>query len=49
MWWLAAISFVGVLAVSIGHTFNYARDYYISAEAVTKSEAARTLQLAERV
>jgi cytochrome o ubiquinol oxidase subunit 1 len=49
MWWLAAISFVGVLAVAIGHTFNYARDYYISAESVAKTEAERTLLLAERV
>jgi cytochrome o ubiquinol oxidase subunit 1 len=49
MWWLAAISFVAVLAVAIGHTFNYARDYYISAELVAKTEAERTLLLAERV
>jgi cytochrome o ubiquinol oxidase subunit 1 len=49
MWWLAAISFVAVLAVAIGHTFNYARDYYISAESVAKTEAERTLLLAERV
>jgi cytochrome o ubiquinol oxidase subunit 1 len=49
MWWLAAVSFVAVLAVAIGHTFNYARDYYISAESVAKTEAQRTLLLAERV
>ncbi|HEU0066858.1 MAG TPA: cytochrome o ubiquinol oxidase subunit I, partial [Sphingomonas sp.] len=26
IWWLAALSFVALLAVSIGHTFNYDRD-----------------------
>ena len=31
IWWLAALSFIAVLAVSIGHTFNYKRDYYIPA------------------
>ncbi len=38
IWWLAAISFAGLIAVSIGHTFNYDRDYYIPAEDVTRTE-----------
>ncbi|MGI4939573.1 MAG: cytochrome o ubiquinol oxidase subunit I, partial [Janthinobacterium lividum] len=29
MWWLAAIAAIGLLAVSVGHTFNYNRDYFI--------------------
>jgi cytochrome o ubiquinol oxidase subunit 1 len=42
MWWLAIVSFVGILAVSIGHTFNYDRDYYIPADEVARIEAERT-------
>ena len=48
MWWLAALSFVAMLAVTIGHTFNYKRDYYIPAETVEKTEEARSRQLAEQ-
>jgi len=46
IWWLAAISFIGILATAIGHTFNYRRDYHIPAETVRVTEAARTRQLA---
>ena len=46
IWWLAALCFVGVLAVSIGHTFNYKRDYYIPADEVRATEEARTRALA---
>ena len=46
MWWLAAVSFVAILVVAIGHTFNYKRDFYIPAEDVTRSEDARTQMLA---
>jgi len=42
MWWLAALSFVGLVAVSIGHTFNYKRDYFIPPEEVARTEDART-------
>jgi cytochrome o ubiquinol oxidase subunit I len=42
MWPLAISSFVALLATGIGHTFNYHRDYYLSAEEVTQVEAART-------
>ena len=45
IWWLAAISFIGVLAVSIGHTFNYKRDYYIPEDEVRATEEARTRAL----
>ena len=46
VWWLAAISFIALLVVAIGHTFNYRRDFYIPADAVTQSEAARSRLLA---
>jgi cytochrome o ubiquinol oxidase subunit 1 len=49
VWWLAAISFVGILAVSIGHTFNYKRDYHVPEAEVTAFEDARTAQLAGAV
>ncbi|MCJ8508882.1 cytochrome o ubiquinol oxidase subunit I [Rhizobium lemnae] len=48
MWWLAALSFIAIMVVSIAHTFNYKRDYYIQAETVTATENARTKQLAEQ-
>jgi cytochrome o ubiquinol oxidase subunit 1 len=38
MWWLAALAFVGIFAVSIWHSFDYDRDYYIPAEEVARSE-----------
>jgi cytochrome o ubiquinol oxidase subunit 1 len=46
MWWLAAASFAGIIAVAIGHTFNYRRDFHIPAETVRTTEAARTRLLA---
>jgi cytochrome o ubiquinol oxidase subunit 1 len=46
MWWLAILSAVGLLVVSILHTFNYNRDYFIPAEEVTQTEDARTQLLA---
>jgi cytochrome o ubiquinol oxidase subunit 1 len=48
IWWLAILSFVAMLAVAIGHTFNYSRDFYIPAETVTATEDARSQLLAER-
>ena len=47
IWWLAALSFVGLIAAAIIHTFNYNRDYYIPAEDVVRLESQRTAQLAE--
>ncbi len=48
IWWLAALSFIGVIAVSIAHTFNYNRDYYIPASDVSTVEAERTKLLAKQ-
>ena len=49
VWWLAAISFVGILATAIVHTFNYQRDHHIPRAAVIAQEEARTRQLAAAV
>jgi cytochrome o ubiquinol oxidase subunit 1 len=46
MWWLAVLSFIGILVVAIAHTFNYDRDYFIPAEAVLASESKRFEPLA---
>lgn len=47
MWWLAILSFLGIVVVTIGHTFNYDRDYHIPADEVTAVEDARTALLAK--
>jgi cytochrome o ubiquinol oxidase subunit 1 len=49
VWWLAVISFIAILAVAIGHTFNYSRDYYIPAETVVRTEGQRTNMLAGHI
>ena len=36
MWWLAALSFIALIAYAIAHTFNYDRDYFIPAAQVAK-------------
>ncbi|KAF0807339.1 cytochrome o ubiquinol oxidase subunit I 2 [Alcanivorax xiamenensis] len=46
MWLLAGVSFLGLLVVAIGHTFNYNRDYHIPVEEVERVEAERTRVLA---
>ena len=46
MWWLAALSFVCLIATAIGHTFNYHRDFHIPATEVEQTEEARTALLA---
>ncbi|WP_296015976.1 cytochrome o ubiquinol oxidase subunit I [uncultured Agrobacterium sp.] len=46
IWWLAAASLLAIIAVSIAHTFNYNRDYYIPETDVAEVEAARTKLLA---
>ncbi|TPK92506.1 cytochrome o ubiquinol oxidase subunit I [Mesorhizobium sp. B2-4-17] len=46
IWWLAALSFVCLIATAIGHTFNYHRDFNIPAAEVTQTEEARTTLLA---
>lgn len=42
IWWLAALSFVSVLAAVIIHSFNYDRDFHIPADEVVRAEDART-------
>ena len=49
IWWLAALSFAGIVLVAIGHTFNYNRDFYIPAEDVARVEGRRSRLLAGRV
>jgi cytochrome o ubiquinol oxidase subunit 1 len=49
MWLLAAVSFVAILAVAIAHTFNYEREYYLSADDVRRIEQSRTELLASHV
>jgi cytochrome o ubiquinol oxidase subunit 1 len=46
IWWLAAVSFAGLLVVAIGHTFNYKRDFHIPVEEVARTEDERTRLLA---
>jgi cytochrome o ubiquinol oxidase subunit 1 len=46
IWWLAALSFVALVATAIVHTFNYDRDFDIPVEDVKKAEDARTEALA---
>ena len=49
MWLLVAAAFVVMMAAIIIHTFNYKRDYYISAEEVTRTEEAHTRLLESHV
>lgn len=42
IWWLAAASFLALLAVAIGHTFNYHRDFHIPVEDVVRFETTWT-------
>ncbi len=46
VWWLAALSFAGLLATAIAHTFNYDRDFHIPAEEVLREEDSRSNLLA---
>jgi cytochrome o ubiquinol oxidase subunit 1 len=45
MWAMAVLMFAAVIVVSIAHTFNYKRDYYIPADDVVRTEGIRTLAL----
>ncbi|AJC21328.1 cytochrome o ubiquinol oxidase subunit I [Pandoraea pulmonicola] len=49
MWLVVIVSFIALLAVAIAHTFNYHREYYIPADRVEHTEAARTRLLAQHV
>jgi len=49
MWLIVIVSFIALLATAIGHTFNYHREYYVPADQVEHTEAARTQLLAQHV
>ncbi|MDO9421107.1 MAG: cytochrome o ubiquinol oxidase subunit I [Herminiimonas sp.] len=49
MWLGAGVVFLVMMAAIIIHTFNYKRDFYISAEEVTRTEEARTRLLESHV
>jgi cytochrome o ubiquinol oxidase subunit 1 len=49
MWLLAGAGFIALMAAIITHTFNYKRDYYISADDVVRTEANRTRLLDSHV
>ncbi|ORE92533.1 cytochrome o ubiquinol oxidase, subunit I (Ubiquinol oxidase chain A) [Stappia sp. 22II-S9-Z10] len=49
IWWLAIVGFVGLIGYAIFHTFDYHRDYHIPADVVTRTEDARTAQIAARL
>ncbi|SNS34547.1 cytochrome bo3 quinol oxidase subunit 1 apoprotein [Noviherbaspirillum humi] len=49
MWLVAGIGFVSMLTAIIVHTFNYKRDFYIPADQVVRTEAARTRMLESHV
>lgn len=42
IWWLAALSFVAAVAAVIIHSFNYDRDFHISADTVLREEDGRS-------
>jgi len=48
IWWLAAVSFLGLIAAAIGHTFNYDRDEIVPVEDVIRLESVRTAELGGR-
>ncbi|MET0963954.1 MAG: cbb3-type cytochrome c oxidase subunit I, partial [Noviherbaspirillum sp.] len=49
MWLPTGLGFLAMMAAIIIHTFNYQRDYYIPAEDVVRTEAARTRMLESHV
>jgi cytochrome o ubiquinol oxidase subunit 1 len=49
MWPLVIAGFVAMMVAIIVHTFNYKRDYYISAEEVTRTEERHTALLGSHV
>ena len=49
MWLLTGLAFVAMMVAIVIHTFNYKRDYYISAEEVTRTENERTKLLEAHV
>jgi cytochrome o ubiquinol oxidase subunit 1 len=49
MWLLVGVAFVATIAVTIYHTFDYKRDFYIPADEVTRTEDERTRMLEAHV
>jgi cytochrome o ubiquinol oxidase subunit 1 len=49
MWLLTGLAFFVMMVAVIVHTFNYKRDYYITAEEVTRTENAHTKLLESHV
>ncbi len=47
IWWLALLTFVGIVGYAIYQTFNYNRDYHIPADEVQATEDDRTRILAQ--
>ena len=45
IWWLAGLSLLALIAVTIRHTFTYRITHLIPAEAVARCEGERTLTL----
>ena len=48
IWWLAAASFVFIVAYAIYHTFNYDREFHLPVDEVVRCEDERTQLLAGR-
>ena len=48
MWWLAIISFAALVIVAVGHTFDYNRNFHITADEVARAENERTRLLASQ-
>jgi cytochrome o ubiquinol oxidase subunit 1 len=48
IWWLAALSFVALIATAIGHTFNYDRSFNFPRDQVMEIERIRTDLLSGR-
>ncbi|WP_432617769.1 cytochrome o ubiquinol oxidase subunit I [Albidovulum sp.] len=49
IWWLVVVSFAGLIAAAIWHTFDYDRDFDILAATVTRTEDARTRAIGRAV
>jgi cytochrome o ubiquinol oxidase subunit 1 len=49
MWLVAGLGFAAMMAAIIIHTFNYNRDFHISADQVVRTEGERTRLLASHV
>ncbi|RZK97966.1 MAG: cytochrome o ubiquinol oxidase subunit I, partial [Methylobacterium sp.] len=48
IWWLAAATFATMFLVTVIHTFNYNREFYIPAADVVRAEGQRTSVMAGR-